>query len=86
MTAIQEGVIDYDAELEETLTGLYEAWLEPCDKAEQWVAAQISKGYHPGNLATFRNSCEQVRDILEQRSLVHKSRSAFEAASGKDEW
>jgi len=74
--SIYDGDTVFDHELDESLTKLYESWLTPCAHAEKWIAVQVSRGYYPDNLTEFRTCQENARDILEQRSLAEKGRSA----------
>lgn len=73
---IYEGTATFDPEVEDALTTLYESWLLSCTDAEKWISIQQSRGYYPDNLTEFRHCQEEVRDILEQRTLARKSRLA----------
>jgi hypothetical protein len=67
------GVFNYSSELYEAVTELYRAWLIPCDHADAWIRKMNGAGYAPGNLAEFRDTCEQVRATLEDREWLANS-------------
>ena len=85
-TAVCDGIVAFDVEIDKAITRLYHSWLGPCPDAEKWIKAQIDRGYRPDNLDEFRKCCEEVRDILEQRTLREKARNARTEPSGNDEW
>ena len=73
---IHSGQGVFNEELEQSITELYANWLEPCAEAEEWAAQQEHRGYTVDTATEFRGCCQEARDILEQRSLVHAARRA----------
>jgi hypothetical protein len=69
--AAYEGKITYEPKCARAITDLYEAWLVPCDAAEERIQALLSRGYDIENVAEFRECCVEAYDRLEQRWLTH---------------
>lgn len=62
---------EYDPRIDQAIQSLFRAWLPPCEFANQWIDSQLQSGYHPDNLAKFRECERQVRSIV--RSLDQDS-------------
>lgn len=83
--AVRQGA-PYDPDMEQTLTELYEQWLEPCEAAEEWAKEVRSRGYELKHLDEFRRVWQEAQDTLEQRAIAHQGLSALIAASEDEEW
>ena len=51
-------------DVEAAIRALCKLWLKPCDRANQWVAVQHSRGFKVDNLDAFRNCCVEMRAIV----------------------
>ncbi len=76
----------YDPELEATITRLYERWLAPCARAEEWVHAQLTRGYALDNVKEFNDCCESARDILETRRFHSRVRTVRLEGRAEEGW
>ena len=76
----------YDPELEATITRLYERWLAPCTRAEDWARAQTTRGYALDNAKEFHDCCEATRDILESRQFHSRVRTVRLEGSPEEGW
>ncbi|MGW8256122.1 MAG: hypothetical protein ACWGMZ_01420 [Thermoguttaceae bacterium] len=83
---IFDGQASHDPQVEKRFTELYRHWLETGDKVGQWIRIQTGRGYYPDNLDEFKKYCEEVRDILEQRSLLEKGKKARANCPNEDIW
>jgi hypothetical protein len=84
--SIFDGQASHNIKIENQFTQLYQNWLTPCDNAEKWIKLQIDRGFYPDNLKEFRACCEEVRDLLEQRSLAENGRISRTQSPDEDQW
>jgi hypothetical protein len=83
--AAYEGLLDFGPELHAAIDALNDAWLQPCEFAERWIAALAAGGYFPENLNEFQAACESVRDRAERRDWqVRASRPRVLHATDED--
>lgn len=62
--AVYEGEQEYDPSFDEALLSLYRRWLDPCERAQSWIAVQQKRGFVLDNIGRFRVCCEEVRAIV----------------------
>ena len=62
-----QGVAEMTQEVRDALDLLYKSWVSPCAFAERWIADTAEKGHEPDNLHSFREICEEARDVIQNR-------------------
>jgi|GEM_PF-3099255 len=79
-----QGVFDFSPELQDAVNTLYQAWLQPCEFAERRIVALLERGYQLDNLQEFREICEQVEEIIDNREWRKAAAQARILASSED--
>lgn len=81
-----QGISEFDREVQESLKRLYIEWLRPCEFAEKWIASLEKRGLRPDNLKLFRDTCDQVRDIVQRRDWQNRATHARVLSTAKEDW
>jgi hypothetical protein len=66
--AAATGADEYTQRLDESLKEFCKRWLAPREHAEAWIKRQLDRGFEVGNLAKFRQCCEEMRAIVKFNS------------------
>lgn len=82
--SVYSGERQNSIELSDSLDRMYHMWLMPVHSAEQWVAIQATRGYTPDNLYEFRQSCEQAREVVENRDWSRVSECSRSVQPAED--
>lgn len=70
--------IPSNGDADQALTMLLEAWLQPCGPAESWIDRLSRMGHAPHNLSEFREACDHVRALVEDRTWSDMTAAAFD--------
>lgn len=79
-----QGIQEYTTAAQDAVEAMYRAWLCPCEFAEQWIKSNIERGFHLDNLVEFREICEEVQDVIQNREWRHSAKRARIMASYAD--
>lgn len=63
-------------DIEAAIESLYQAWLEPCELAENWISRVQCQGFTVANVDEFREICEDVDEKIRHLSWVRMSTDA----------
>ncbi|HEV2968597.1 MAG TPA: hypothetical protein VGY55_01330 [Pirellulales bacterium] len=66
--AIYDGVMEYDAKIDDGIRRSCQAWLSPCQFAEKWIIEQQARGHQIANVDDFRECSEEMRAIVEAQN------------------
>jgi hypothetical protein len=89
--AVYEDIASYDSEAEQIVVDLFQAWLKPCDYAEQWIQFELTQGNSFDNHEEFRQCTAEVRAIVTANESNHmpeamirlQEKAATEQRNGK---
>ena len=82
--ADSEGILEFTKELRDAFDLLYEEWLAPCQRTEEWVTDLLNRGYRLDNLEEFRKACDEVREIIERRDWLRLADDARASANSQE--
>ena len=80
------GIQSLDDDARARLGRMYQTWLRTCAEAEKWIARLEAKGRTPENLSTFRECCEEARDIAARQDWMNQARHSLLQRSDSEDW
>jgi hypothetical protein len=81
--AIFSGKREFDPKIQQTIEGLFVAWLRPWKRANEWVDVQVQRGFEVANLDEFLKCSEEVLAVaesLDRDTLTDAMRELRDAA------
>lgn len=79
------GIVDLTNDMEESITKLWEYWLDPVEKAKLLIESSMSKGFVPDNIDEFHQVVEKAIEKIERVGLINASRNRLFKACSKSE-
>jgi hypothetical protein len=83
--SIRTSAASFSQHDEQSITSLYDAWLQSYADLESKIARHANDELAPENLTELRDCCEQVQEVLETRAWVNRSRVARTSAEQSDD-
>ena len=79
-----QGLQQFTPELQNAVDAMYNSWVHPCETAEEWASVNLARGYQIDNLQLFRETCNEVREVIQNREWRKSAKHARILAASDD--